>query len=63
MGWTDNVPIDLWIRLSNGLYWVAKCMLSEGGLSLCSIDFIKIRHRPFVTCVCAVEGCGLLADS
>ena len=64
MGEADDVPIDPWMCLSNGQYWVARCMSSEMVLGASLARMLdEIRHCPFVMCVCIVEGCGLIADS
>ena len=49
------------MRLPSGMYWFA-----DGTVGIVPNGFIwflnKVGQGPFVTCVCDVEGCGLIAD-
>ena len=42
------------------MYWLADGIV-EIVLNICSVSQ-QVRYCPYVTCVCIVEGCGLLAD-
>ena len=48
------------MRLPRRMYWLADGIV-EIVLNICSVSQ-QVRYCPYVTCVCIVEGCGLLAD-